>query len=89
MLCPSDKAYLVSLGLKGLCQVFFMQANSAALLAFEVGVICSAAGRLWFALAGPVVPSVPTGSMTQQTIANGVQRKVECLIALEQALMQS
>lgn len=42
-----------------------------------------------FVLAGPAAPSVPTGSMTQQTIADGVLRKVECLIALEQALMQN
>lgn len=43
MLCTSDKPYLVSVGLKGFCQLF-MWGDNAALLFFETGVLCSAAG---------------------------------------------
>lgn len=66
-----------------------MWANSAAVLFFGIGVMCSAAGWVQFALAGLAAPGVPAGSVTQQTIADGVWRKGECLIALEQALMQN
>lgn len=42
ILCTLDKTCLVSLGLKGFCQVFFVGANSAALLFFESSVLlCS------------------------------------------------
>lgn len=72
----SDQAHLVSLGLQGLFTGIFEYGLSAALLLFEVGVICSAAGGARFVLAGSAASGVPTGSMTQQTIAD-VQGKVE------------